>query len=133
VPFGKTPHVFIVDDEHVNASTLAAILRMHGYSATFFTSPPEALAAAQSSPPDLLISDVVMPGISGVDLAIQIRAQCSTCKVLLFSGHGAGFDLQEVAQAQGHRFDLLLKPFPPTELLFEIGRIVNGSVVAHAT
>jgi CheY-like chemotaxis protein len=124
--------VFIVDDEHVIASTLAAILKMHGYSATFFTSPVEALAAARSRAPDLLISDVAMPGISGIDLAIQMRAQYPTCKILLFSGQAATIDFLEDARAQGHDFDLLLKPVPPTELLFEVGKMVNGTVAIHA-
>jgi CheY-like chemotaxis protein len=128
VPSGQSPSVFVVDDELVIASTLASILRMNGYSATFFTSPVEALAAARSRAPDLLISDVAMPGISGIDLAIQMRAQYPTCKILLFSGHGATFDLLEDARAQGHQFDLLLKPLPPTELLFEVRRSVNGTI-----
>jgi FixJ family two-component response regulator len=72
VSSSPVPRVFIVDDEHVIASTLAAILRMHGYSATFFTSPVEALATSRSGVPDLLISDVAMPGISGIDLATQM-------------------------------------------------------------
>jgi CheY-like chemotaxis protein len=122
------PRVFVVDDEHVIASTLAAILKMHGYSATFFTSPLEALAAARSRAPDLLISDVAMPSISGIDLAIQMRAQYPACKILLFSGQAATFDLLEEARARGHNFDLLQKPVPPTELLFEVGKMVNGSV-----
>lgn len=126
------PRVFIVDDEHVIASTLAAILRMHGYSATFFTSPVEALAAARSRAPDLLISDVAMPCISGIDLAIQMRAQYPACKILLFSGQAATFDLLEDARARGHHFDMLLKPVPPTELLLEVGKMVNGTVAIHA-
>lgn len=69
-----SPHsgscIFVVDDEAVIASTLAAILRLHGYSATAFTSPLEALAAAQLDAPDFLVSDVAMPVLSGVDLAI---------------------------------------------------------------
>ena len=118
----SSARVFVLEDEHVTASTLAAILKMHGYSATFFTTPAEALAAARSRAPDLLISDVAMPGISGIDLAIQMRAQYPTCKILLFSGQAATFDLLEDARAQGHDFDLLLKPVPPTELLLEVGR-----------
>jgi CheY-like chemotaxis protein len=127
----SSARVFIVDDEHVIASTLAAILRMHGYSATFFTSPGEALAAARWRAPDLLISDVAMPGISGIDLAVQMRAQYPTCKILLFSGQAATFDLLEDARAQGHDFDLLLKPVPPSELLIEVGKMVGGSVAMH--
>jgi CheY-like chemotaxis protein len=89
---------------------------MHGYSATFFTSPAEALAAARSRAPDLLISDVALPGISGIDLAVQMRAQYPKCKNLLFSGQAAASGLLEHARAQGHDFDLLLKPVRQTRL-----------------
>jgi len=77
--------IFVVDDEPVIASSLAAILRMNGFSARFFTSPLEALAAARSESPDLVISDVAMPGISGIELAIQMRAPYPNCKILLVS------------------------------------------------
>jgi CheY-like chemotaxis protein len=126
------PSVFVVDDENVIASTLAAILQGNGFSAKFFTCPLEALTAARSKAPDLLISDVAMPGSSGIDLAIQMRAQYPTCKILLFSGQAATFDLLEHARAQGHHFDLLLKPVPPTELLFEVGKMINGTVAIYA-
>jgi FixJ family two-component response regulator len=82
------PHIFVVDDEHVIASTHAAILQMNGFSAKFFIC-PLALTAAWLKAPDLLISDVAMSGISGVDLAIQMRAQYPTCKISLFSGQGS--------------------------------------------
>jgi CheY-like chemotaxis protein len=132
VSSNPVPHVFIVDNEQVIAFSLAAILKLHGYSATFFTSPLEALAAARSKAPDLLISDVQMPSISGIDLAIQMRAQYPACKILLFSGQPAAFDLLEDARIRGHSFDLLLKPLPPTELLFEVGKVVDGSVTIRA-
>jgi hypothetical protein len=61
-----------------------------------------------------------------------MRAQYPTCKILLFSGQAATLDLLEDARAQGHDFDLLLKPVPPTELLFEVGKMVNGTVPIHA-
>jgi DNA-binding NtrC family response regulator len=110
----------VVDDEHVIASTLAAILKLNGYSATFFTSALEALAAAQLRAPDLLISDVLMPGLSGVDLAIQIRAECPECKILLFSGQATTWDLLEDAHSQGHYFELLQKPVHPSVILMSI-------------
>jgi len=119
--------IFVVDDELVIASTLAAILRMSGYSARFFTRPLEALTAAQSEAPDLLISDVLMPDLSGVDLAIRMRAQHPKCKILLFSGQAATLDLLEDARNQGHDFQLLLKPVHPSELLFEIGTLGDGA------
>jgi CheY-like chemotaxis protein len=123
VPSQSVPRIFVVDDEPVIASTLAVIFNRNGYSARCFTDPIEALAAAQSDAPDLLISDVAMPGLSGVDLAIQMRARYPECKILLFSGQAATLDLLENARAQGHDFHLLLKPVHPSELLAKMGRL----------
>jgi DNA-binding NtrC family response regulator len=130
VSSSSIPRVFVVDDEHVIASTLAAILKLHGYSATSFTSPLEALAVARSKAPDLLVSDVAMPGISGIDLAIQMNAQYPECKILLFSGHAAAQDLLEDARSQGHNFQLLEKPVHPTAMLSRIGELVTENSVA---
>jgi len=125
VPSSSGPHVFVVDDEPVIASTLAAILQMHGFSAKFFTSPLEALAAARAKSPDLLISDVNMPSISGIELAIRMKALHPTCQILLFSGQPSTLDLLNSARAQGHNFDLLLKPVPPPELLSAIRKRIG--------
>ena len=127
MPSRTTPCVFVVDDQPVIASTLAAILQMHGFSAKFFTSPLEALAAARAKSPDLLISDVEMPGLSGIELAIQMKAQYPTCKILLFSGRPSTLDLLDAARARGHNFDLLLKPVHPRVLLSEIWKKVNST------
>jgi CheY-like chemotaxis protein len=115
--------IFVVDDEPVIASSLAAILQMSGFSARFFTCPLEALAAARSESPDLVISDVAMPGISGIDLAIQLRAQYPNCEILLFSGQADTLDLLEGARAKGYDFRVLQKPIHPSQFLFEIERL----------
>jgi DNA-binding NtrC family response regulator len=126
VSSGPVPRTFVVDDEYVIASTLAVILNRNGFSARPFTSPLEALAAAQSDVPDLLISDVAMPGLSGIDLAIQMKAQYPECKILLFSGHAGTLDLFEDARNRGHDFHLLLKPVHPSKLLSEIAALGNA-------
>jgi DNA-binding NtrC family response regulator len=131
VSSGPVPRIFVVDDEYVIASTLALILNRNGFSARPFTRPLEALAAAQSDVPDLLISDVAMPGLSGIDLAIQMRAQYPGCKILLFSGHAATLDLFEDACNRGHDFHLLLKPVHPSKLLSEIGARLQDKAMAN--
>jgi DNA-binding NtrC family response regulator len=119
----SSSRIFIVNDEPVIASSLAAILRMEGFSARFFTAPLDALAAARLESPDLVISDVAMPDISGIDLALLIRKQHPKCKILLFSGQATTIDLLEDARAQGYDFRLLLKPVHPSEFLYEIGEL----------
>ena len=103
--------VFVVDDEGTISSTLAAILRLSGYRAESFTNPLEALSSTMEEPPDLLISDVVMPQMSGVELAIQIRALCPSCKILLFSGQAATADFLTQAREDGHDFNCSAKRF----------------------
>jgi CheY-like chemotaxis protein len=110
-------NVFVVDDEVVIAETLATILRISGFVATSFTSPLDALNLTRTMVPDLLITDVVMPEMSGIELAIKIKSLCPDCKVLLFSGQAATADLLSAARAEGHEFEILSKPVHPKDLL----------------
>jgi DNA-binding response OmpR family regulator len=120
----RLPRVFVVDDEAVIATTLAVILRQQGFEATSFDLPLEALQAAHDNAPDLLISDVVMPVMSGIELAVQVREHCPDCKVLLFSGQAATANLLEKARAAGHDFELLSKPVHPSDLLAKIRAVI---------
>jgi DNA-binding response OmpR family regulator len=112
--------VFALDDERTIASTLATILKVNGYDAQYFTNPLEALEYARTITPDLLISNVVMPEMSGIDLAVRFKEECPTCKVLLFSGQAQTVDLLKAAREHGHDFQLLAKPVHPADLLAKI-------------
>lgn len=130
-PERNLTRVFVVDDEEVIATTLGMILRQRGFDAHSFKLPLEALHAARTMAPDLLISDVVMPLLSGIELAIRIREHCPNCKVLLSSGQAATANLLEAARAGGLDFEVLAKPVHPTDLLNRI-RAVLESVPAGA-
>jgi DNA-binding NtrC family response regulator len=112
--------VFVVDDEPVIAKTLAIILDHAGFDAFAFEQPEKAIAASRRNPPDLLISDVMMPGMTGVELAIHFRETYPQCRVLLFSGQAATADLLEEARGKGYAFDLLSKPVHPADLLAKL-------------
>ena len=109
--------VFVVDDEVVIARTLSIILNQAGFQATPFNHPSEAIAARAELVPDLLISDVVMPGMTGVELAIHFREAQPDCKILLFSGQAATATFLDEARAKGYDFELLAKPVHPADLL----------------
>lgn len=125
--------VFVVDDEDVIASSLAMILRFQGgFHARSFTNPLEALQAAKAQAPDLLISDVIMPELSGVELAIQLRECCPSCRILLFSGQAATAPLIESARKLGYTFEILIKPVHPAELLAKICEVTDRTQLPSA-
>jgi CheY-like chemotaxis protein len=114
------PIVLVADDERVIADTLVIILNQAGFSATAAYSGHKAVELAESLKPDMLISDVIMPDLSGIDAAIRIRSILPSCKILLFSGQAATADLLDKARAQGHEFEILAKPVHPQDLLAKL-------------
>jgi CheY-like chemotaxis protein len=114
---GTKPKVLVADDEKVIADTLAIILNQNGYDATAVYTGTAAVERARSTRPDLIISDVIMPDMNGIDAAIKIRAFLPGCKILLFSGQAATADLLEDARKRGHEFEILAKPVHPQDLL----------------
>jgi CheY-like chemotaxis protein len=115
--------IFVVDNEKIIAETLALILNQSGFTTLAFTSAVEAIKALESQIPSLLISDVDMPGLNGIELAIRYKTLCPSCKLLLFSGHLATTELLEAARLQGHEFHILAKPVNPTDLIAAIRRL----------
>ena len=116
----RKPRVLVVDDEHVIADTLAKILDLNGYDASAVYTGTEAVESARALRPDLVISDVIMPDMNGIEAAISIRGFLPSCKILLFSGQAATADLLENARAQGHEFEILAKPVHPADLLAKL-------------
>ena len=114
------PRVLVADDEHVIANTLAIILNQSGFDAHAVYSGEKAVELAGTMKPDMVISDVIMTGMTGIEAAIQIRTLLPKCKILLFSGQAATADLLEMARTQGHEFEILAKPVHPTDLLAKL-------------
>ncbi len=111
------PKVLVADDERVIADTLAIILNQSGFQATAVYSGEKAVETAQTLQPDMVISDVIMTDLNGIDAAIKIRGILPACKILLFSGQAATADLLDRARSQGHEFEILAKPVHPQDLL----------------
>ena len=114
------PRVLVVDDERVIADTLAIILNQAGFDAAAVYTGTDAVDRARKEKPDLVISDVIMPDMNGIEAAIRIRQMLPGCKILLFSGQAATADLLEKARLQGHEFEILAKPEHPQDLLAKL-------------
>lgn len=119
----QVPRVFVVDDEWIIAETLATILNKAGFHAFPFHNSCQALVRALSSPPDILITDVMMPGMTGIELAIALRKEHPDCRILLFSGQSGALDLLCDARRRGYEFELLEKPLHPLQLLMRLSNM----------
>ncbi|SRR5579863_1961465 len=115
--------VLVLDDERVIANSLALILNRSGYEARAVYTAEAAIKTAGELLPDILISDVIMEGMTGIDAAIRITEIVPQCHIILFSGQAATADLLERAEADGHRFELLVKPVHPRVLLERLSQI----------
>ena len=125
--------IFVVDDEQIIASTLTLILQHNGYDATAFTQPMEALRAARIDAPALVISDVVMPLLTGVELAGLIRRSCPETRIVLFSGQAPPGNMLQIAEETGERCQFLSKPLHPIEFVKKIRAIMAELSTGTAT
>lgn len=125
--------VLIVDDESVIADSLALIFRASGFEARCVYCGERALELAPSFEPDVLISDVVMRGLTGIEVAIHVREHFPACRVLLFSGQAATMDLIQAANTRGYHFDILTKPVQPQVLLDYLHDCAVGLEPKHAS
>ena len=117
--------ILIVDDERMIADTLSAILRGAGYETYTAYNGRLGLDAARDLAPELVLSDVVMPELDGVLMAMQIRSTLPKVRVLLFSGQAGTSELLRSAEEKGYRFELLEKPVHPEEIMRKVAEALN--------
>lgn len=123
----KQVSILVVDDNKVIADTTSAILNRFGFYATTAYDGVTALRLAAESSPDILLTDIVMPIVNGVDLAISVRKMLPETAVLLFSSQAATEDLLEDARQRGYSFDIVGKPIQPEELVYHLNRVHRNS------
>jgi DNA-binding NtrC family response regulator len=114
------PRVLIVDDEKNIADSLVMVFKIKGIEAIAAYSAESAVEAVESFEPDIVLSDVIMGKMTGVDLAIYLSRARPEVKVILFSGQGATGGLLTEGSKKGHEFHLLAKPIHPEKLIEEL-------------
>lgn len=109
--------ILVVDDERALATTLGAILNHAGYCAIVVYGAAEAIEVLLTTKIDLLISDVIMPGMNGFELAKYTRENHPQTQILLISGNAATHEIVTEANAEQYHFELLSKPVLPVQML----------------
>jgi CheY-like chemotaxis protein len=117
--------VLVVDDEPLVANTLATILSQAGFDARPAYNGAHALQAAREQLPGFLLTDVRMPGMDGIELAMRVADEFPSCEILLFSGNATSADLESARRA-GYEFPLMEKPIHPADLVRYITSCFDG-------
>src|SRR3954468_3959192 len=112
--------ILVVDDEPVIADTLVNILEGEGHDAFAMSDGESAVKWAEKLRPDAVVTDVIMPGMNGIETAKAILRLLPDCRIILFSGQAASSDLLAKAKAEGYSFEILAKPINPDALLEQI-------------
>jgi CheY-like chemotaxis protein len=124
----KKVRVMVIDDDCSVAESTAQLFDRFGYECYAVYSAADALACAESFEPDVVLSDVIMPGMNGVELCLQIKQMLPSCRILLFSGEvSLAYTLTQDARKHGHSFELLDKPLHPRALVHKISNLFGGA------
>jgi CheY-like chemotaxis protein len=107
----------VVDDEKLIVDTLAEILEGAGFEVLGAYDGWTALEKIANVRPDYLLSDVLMPQMNGVELAIAIRKMYPATRIMLFSGQAGISEILLEGQRQGFEFELIAKPIHPLKLV----------------
>jgi CheY-like chemotaxis protein len=111
------PTILVVDDERLVADTLSEILEDSGYFVITAYDGWEALEMANKIRPNYLLTDVLMPRMNGVELAIAVTKMQPAVRILLFSGNNGVSEILDDGRKQGYEFETLGKPVHPNALL----------------
>jgi PleD family two-component response regulator len=109
--------VMVVDDQRLIADTLAEILGNAGFDAIAAYDGFDALDKASRFDPKWVLTDVLMPRMNGVELAIAVRKNYPNSSILLFSGQAGISEILHEGHRQGYEFELIPKPIHPLKLI----------------
>jgi len=113
--------VLVVHDQRDVAESVLELLNRNGYAAIAASTGEDAIETALLIPPELVISEVTLPDMSGVEVAKTLKAKLPGTKVLLFADEGAAPELLAAVKKSRHGIGLVEKP------------IVAADVIAHVS
>ncbi|MGW9024332.1 response regulator transcription factor [Streptomyces sp. NPDC055722] len=115
--------VLVVDDDAAIRRSLERGLRLSGFAVRTADSGPEALSVIRDAPPDVLVLDVSMPGMSGIEVCARLRDEGQDLPVLMLSALDETVDRIDGLQAGGD--DYLVKPFALQELVLRLRALLR--------
>jgi DNA-binding response OmpR family regulator len=113
-------NILVVDDEPVERQTLADILRLEGYHVSSVANGEAAVDFVRLNPVELIILDLRMPGMNGLEVIKVVKRISSDVEIILLTAHGSLESAIEALRSQIH--DYLLKPISPAQIIDSVNR-----------
>lgn len=118
--------ILVVDDERMVADTLGIIFQKRGFDCRVSYTGAEALACMENFCPELLLCDMSMPGMNGLEVASNAAEKCPDCRVLLLTGHYTNLSQARTwARTHRTRSRVMTKPVLPSVLLDEADALLH--------
>lgn len=118
-------HILVVDDDPRITDLLRRILAYEGYSVAIAASGSEALNRSLERPPDLVVLDIMLPGLDGLEVAQRLRTAGDNVPILMLTARDAVAD--RVKGLETGADDYLVKPFAPDELVARVKALLRRS------
>jgi DNA-binding response OmpR family regulator len=127
-PTSPARHILIVDDDRALRHAITALLQSAGYRTDQAGDGPEALAKLRQQPVDLMLLDIGLPGMSGLDVLARARESPSPPRVVMMTADDTPEALLRSFRGQAHWF--VRKPFPPKRIVDVVNDVLKASAMA---
>lgn len=117
--------ILAVDDDVITLELLEFLLKKRGYDVATCTSGEAGIEKAQKDPPGIIILDVMMPGIDGIETCRRLRANQKTAGIPILFLSALGQDVEVMRGLMAGSDGYMLKPFEPDELLEQIEKLME--------
>jgi len=122
----ETPHVVVVDDEPHLCVALGRILERGGYRVTTATDGETALRIIQEDPPEVILLDLMMPGLDGREVCRRLRDSGIDTRVIYFTARAEASDPVKVKELRSEADDFLVKPATGRQILSKVRKVMEG-------
>ena len=122
---GVVERVLVVDDEPDIVALVAYHLAKSGYSVSTATSGPEGLAIARRDKPSIVVLDLMLPGLSGLEVMEELRGDSATSRIAVLMLTARREESDRIKGLTLGADDYLTKPFSPQELVLRVGAILR--------